>query len=133
LRDARLFLERICKQFNLCPKFCHLQEGVIECSHFTIKNCRGICSGKEPIANYNERVTNAICQIINDTKDIVLKEKGRNKNEEAFVLIKNGIYLGYGFIDNNQQITNHDQLEHFLIKQKDNSDIQGILRKELLR
>jgi len=133
LRDARLFLERICKQFNLCPKFCHLQEGVIECSHFTIKNCRGICSGKEPIANYNERVTNAICQIINDTKDIVLKEKGRNENEEAFVLIKNGIYLGYGFIDNNQQITNHDQLEHFLIKQKDNSDIQGILRKELLR
>lgn len=132
LREARLFLERVCEQFNLCPKFCHLQEGVNECSHFTIKNCKGICKGIEDIMDYNERVTNAICQIVNDSKDVILKEKGRNDTEEAFVIVKNGAYLGYGFIDKNEQINHQDELEHFLIKQKDNSDVQSILRTAIL-
>ncbi|APY00513.1 exonuclease domain-containing protein [Lacinutrix venerupis] len=133
LREARLFLERICEQFNLCPKFCHLQEGVSECSHFSIKNCKGICKGNEDVNIYNERVTNAICEIVNDSQDKILKEKGRNDNEEAFVIIKNGTYLGYGFIDKNEQITHEDELENYLIKQKDNSDVQGILRSVLLK
>ncbi len=133
LREARLFLERICEQFSLCPKFCHLQEGVSECSHFTIKNCKGVCKGNENVTNYNERVTNAICKIVNESKDLIIKEKGRNNNEDAFVLIKNGTYLGYGFIDKSEQITHQDELEHFLIKQKDNRDIQSILRNILLK
>lgn len=133
LREARLFLERICEQFNLCPKFCHLQEGVSECSHFSIKNCKGICKSNEDVNIYNERVTNAICEIVNDSQDKILKEKGRNDSEEAFVIIKNGTYLGYGFIDKNEQITHEDELENYLIKQKDNSDVQGILRSVLLK
>lgn len=133
LREARLFLERICEQFSLCPKFCHLQEGVSECSHFTIKNCKGVCKGNENVTNYNERLTNAICKIVNESKDLIIKEKGRNNNEDAFVLIKNGTYLGYGFIDKSEQITHQDELEHFLIKQKDNRDIQSILRNVLLK
>jgi len=133
LREARLFLERVCEQYNLCPKFCHLQEGVIECSHYAITNCKGICKGNEVVTVYNERVTNAICKIVSDSQDIILKEKGRHDNEEAFVMIKNGNYLGYGFIDKSEQITNEIQLEHFLIKQKDNNDIQSILRSRLLK
>ncbi|AUC81103.1 3'-5' exonuclease [Lacinutrix sp. Bg11-31] len=132
LRDARLFLERICEQFSLCPKFCHLQEGVNECSHYVLKTCKGVCTAKEDVKGYNERVTNAICQIINDSQDVVLKEKGRHDYEEAFVIVKNGAYLGYGFIDRDEQITHEDELQHFLIKQKDNSDVQSILRAVLL-
>ncbi|WP_055436860.1 exonuclease domain-containing protein [Lacinutrix algicola] len=133
LRDARLFLERVCEQFNLCPKFCHLQEGVDECSHYILKTCKGICKGNEDIADYNERVTNAICQIVNDSQDIVIKEKGRYDYEDAFVIVKNGAYLGYGFIDKNEQILHDHELEPFLIKQKDNSDVQSILRSLLLK
>lgn len=132
LREARLFLERVCEQFSLCPKFCHLQEGVSECSHFTIKNCKGICKAEEKVSDYNTRVTNAICKIVTDSKDVILKEKGRHDNEEAFVIIKNGAYLGYGFIDKSEQITHENELEHFLIKQKDNSDVQSILRTAIL-
>jgi DNA polymerase-3 subunit epsilon len=133
IRDARLFLERICEEFYLCPKFCHLQESVEECSHFNLKNCKGVCKGKENVSDYNERVTNAICKIVNDSKDVVLKKKGRNEQEEAFVIIKNGAYLGYGFIDKNEQISHPEELEPYLIKQKDNSDVQSILRSELLK
>lgn len=129
VRDIRSFLERVCEQFNLCPKFCHLQEGVDFCSHHTITNCNGICRGDESVELYNERVTNAICDIINKSQDRIIKEKGRTPEEEAFVIIKNGAYLGYGFIDKSEQITHEEQLEPFLIKQKDNSDVRSILAK----
>ncbi|WP_452598219.1 exonuclease domain-containing protein [Pontimicrobium sp. MEBiC01747] len=129
VRDIRLFLERVCEQFNLCPKFCHLQEGVDFCSHHAITNCNGICRGDESVELYNERVTNAICDIINKSQDRIIKEKGRTPEEEAFVIIKNGVYLGYGFIDKSEQITHEEQLEPFLIKQKDNSDVRSILAK----
>lgn len=129
VRDIRLFLERVCEQFNLCPKFCHLQEGVDFCSHHAITNCNDICRGDESVEPYNERVTNAICDIINKSQDRIIKEKGRTPEEEAFVIIKNGAYLGYGFIDKSEQITHEEQLEPFLIKQKDNSDVRSILAK----
>ena len=133
LREARLFLESICEQFNLCPKFCHLQKSLQECSHYKIQNCKGICKAKESAEDYNERVTNAICHIINQSKDVVLKEKGRHEQEEAFIIIKNGKYLGYGFIDKSEQISHQDELKAFLIKQKDNNQIQKILRSVLLK
>ena len=132
LRDARLYLERICQEFNLCPKFCHLQEGVPFCSHYTIKNCKGVCRDKESVVSYNFRVTEAINYMVSNSSDYVLKEKGRNENETAFVLVKNGTYLGYGFVENTFQITHQEQLEQHLIIQKDNNDIQRILRQATL-
>ena len=54
VRDVRLFLEKLCAKYNLCPKYCHLQESVSECSHFSIKNCKGICRDEETAENYNK-------------------------------------------------------------------------------
>ena len=124
LRECRSFLETLCLQYDLCPKYCHLQEGVSQCSHYKIKICKGICDEIESISDYNERVIEAIETTKNNTESKVIKEKGRTKDEAAFVLIKNGTYLGYGFIDNTQQISSEDELEHFLIPQKDSLDVQ---------
>lgn len=132
VRDVRLYLEKICSKYNLCPKYCHLQEAVIECSHYSIKDCNGICRNEESSKTYNNRVLEAIHCMSNDKKDIILKEKGRHPNENAFVMIKNGEYLGYGFIEKNIQINRDEELEDYLIPQKNNIDIQKILRNKLL-
>ncbi|EDP97777.1 exonuclease domain-containing protein [Kordia algicida OT-1] len=132
IRDCRTYLERLCMQFDLCPKYCHLQENVKECSHFMIQSCQGICKSEEAIETYNERVQQAIAHSKESSQNVVIKQKGRNTNEEAFVMVKNGLYLGYGFIDHDLQISHSDKLEHHLIKQKDNVDVQRILRKVLL-
>ena len=133
ITDCRQYLEKLCMQFELCPKYCHLQEGVSQCSHFSIKSCNGICKSEETVNAYNNRVEKAINYTKENTKDVVLKQKGRSHDEEAFILIKNNTYLGYGFINNQEQITDNDELENFLIPQKNNVDIQRILRRELLR
>ncbi|MEH6537596.1 MAG: exonuclease domain-containing protein [Psychroserpens sp.] len=131
IRECRAFLETICLQHNLCPKYCHLQEGVTHCSHHSIKTCKGICKDIESHTNYNTRVSDAIKSIKNDSESKVIKEKGRTLNEDAFILIKDGTYLGYGFIDNSETINSEDELEHFLIPQKDNLDVQKILRTKI--
>ena len=133
IRDCRLFLESVCANFELCPKYCHLQERVYECSHFSITNCKGVCRNEEAAESYNQRVSSAISYIYRTSQDFILKEKGRHKDEEAFILIKSGRYLGYGFIESNTQISHEDQLESFLIKQNDNADVQRILKKRLLQ
>ncbi|MEM5564692.1 exonuclease domain-containing protein [Psychroserpens sp. AS72] len=133
VRDVRLFMENICSQYNLCPKYCHLQESVWECSHYNITDCKGICRDEESSEDYNERVLQAIQDVSEDKKEIVLKEKGRTTDEEAFIMIKNGEYLGYGFIDKQESINHIDELDNFLIKQKNNQDIQKILRTRLLK
>jgi len=132
IRDARTYMERLCMQFELCPKYCHLQENVQECSHFMIQSCQGICKNEETVENYNHRVQQAVDYCKESSQNIVIKQKGRNIHEEAFIIVKNGLYLGYGFIDNDLQISHTDELEHHLIKQKDNIDVQRILRKVLV-
>jgi len=131
IRECRAYLESICLQYNLCPKYCHLQEGVTQCSHYSIKTCKGICKEEESAADYNARVTAVIDTINNTTESKVIKEQGRIPSEEAFILIKDGTYLGYGFIDKEEVIQSEEELADFLIQQKDNLDIQKILRPHL--
>ncbi|MGB5555855.1 MAG: exonuclease domain-containing protein, partial [Flavobacteriaceae bacterium] len=87
--DCRLYLEEICKQHSLCPKYCHLQENVATCSHYRLPNCDGVCSGDEPITLYNEKVKTAVAFMQQRKENFVIKEKGRSQDEEAFVLVQN--------------------------------------------
>ena len=129
--DCRQYLEQLCTKFALCPKFCHLQDGVVQCSHYKITTCKGVCANQESVTDYNLRVSSAIDYINNNKENVVLKQKGRHNQEEAFVLIKDNIYLGYGFIDKSEQINNPEDLETFLIPQKENFDVWKILRSVL--
>ncbi|WP_296386801.1 exonuclease domain-containing protein [Winogradskyella sp.] len=132
VRDVRSYLEKFCTKHSLCPKYCHLQESVSECSHYSIKNCKGICRKQESVEDYNNKVLEAIHDMSNQKEDIIVREKGRHSNEEAFVMIKAGEYLGYGFIDKESQINHIDDLSTYLIPQKNSIDIQKILSPHLL-
>ena len=105
---------------------------VQECSHYSITNCKGVCRNEESTEAYNNRVLEAIHAMSNQKEDVIMREKGRHSNEEAFVMIKGGEYLGYGFIDKEEQISHIDDLNAFLIPQKNSIDIQKILRSRLL-
>jgi len=132
ITECRQQIEQLCMQFELCPKYCHLQEAVTTCNHFKIHTCKGICENQEQFEDYNERVLQAIDSLQHNKKDVVLKQQGRHDNEDAFIMIEQGTYLGYGFITKTEQISNTSELEPFLIPQKDNSDIQKIIRKVLV-
>ncbi len=132
VRDCRLFLEELCESFELCPKLCHLQDSSSEFNHYKIKCCDGICKATDSSESYNQKVFKAIKSLTN-TDTIVIKQKGRHMEENGFVLLKEGKYQGYGFVDKNEQISHAEALEHFLIPQNNNMDVERILRPFLLK
>lgn len=131
IQQCRALLEDICSRFELCPKFCHLQENVSSCSHYTIQTCKGVCRGDETPESYNKRVAEAIEYIRSSNQNLILKEKGRHIDEDAFILVKNGLYLGYGFVDRDTDLNDIQELENFLIPQKDSVDVWRILRNRM--
>tara|TARA_R110002153_G_scaffold52868_2_gene147927 strand:+ start:2254 stop:3618 length:1365 start_codon:yes stop_codon:yes gene_type:complete len=125
--EARQYLEALCNTFELCPKYCHLQENVSSCSHYKIKQCIGICSDIDLVNSYNERVQEAIKSLKEIQSDLVIKTNGRNAEENAFVIIQENSYAGYGFIPKEFSIEHIEDLETFIIPQKNTLETQRIV------
>ncbi len=127
-------LEFLCREFNLCPKYCSLQANVEQCSHYSIVSCEGICTGEEPVQAYNEKVTAAITSLTRESSTFVIREKGRHFEEEAFVLVRDGNYQGFGFIDAEAQVSRPEDYEPFLKRQTatyhTNKILSNYLRKQ---
>jgi len=125
--EARQYLEALCNTFELCPKYCHLQENVSSCSHYKIKQCIGICSDTDLVNSYNERVQEAIKSLKEIQSDLVIKTNGRTAKENAFVIIQENSYAGYGFIPKEFSIEHIEDLETFIIPQKNTLETQRIV------
>ena len=130
---CRVFIEQLCSAYELCPKYCHLQENVKQCFHHQIKVCRGICCGKESITSYNQRVEQALKEIQLENANYVIKESGRTQDEMGFVLILNGTYKGFGYLPKevSEQLESPEDYQFYLQPQQDNSDVQRIIRSYL--
>ncbi|WP_461534479.1 exonuclease domain-containing protein [Sinomicrobium sp.] len=127
------FLEDLCEKFDLCPKFTQLQSGVERCSHYKLKNCRGICEGNESVESYNERVLLAIESIQLSGKNLIIVEKGRTEDEKALIEIQNDNYFGYGFISVEHSLKRYEELQDFITPQQHYPDIQQIVDSYLER
>lgn len=125
--EARVFVEKLCKEFELCPKYCHLQSNVSSCFHYQIKQCKGICKNEESVDSYNERVQKAIQSVQYQSDSFVIDEKGRNDTEKAFVLVANGIYRGFGYIEKTVEITSPNDYMNTITNMIDNRDTKRIL------
>lgn len=132
--DCRSYLEELCKNFALCPRYCHLQQTNAACSHHEITTCEGICKGEEPVETYNQKVQEAVSHMKMLASEVkIIKEKGRDESENAVVLISEGMYKGFGFIDRDVDITSFDDIEAFITPQKNTVETDSILATYLLK
>lgn len=129
---AAAVLDELCKKFNLCPRFCGLQESFQKCSHYAII-CKGVCDEKETVLVYNNRVQLALTSLQEINETYFIKEKGRTEDETAFIMIDKGVYKGFGFINQEDQITHLDDLEPHLNLKKSTYHTDAILRNYLKR
>ena len=129
ISECRTHLEYLCKEFELCPKYCLLQTNVSSCFNYQIKECKGICCDNEAVDVYNKRVREAIKSVGIGAENLVIKEKGRTKNEVGFALILDGIYKGFGYVEMQQseKLENPEDYQFFVEPKKDNRDIQRII------
>lgn len=132
--ECRAYLEEVCKRFSLCPKYCHLQQTTAACSHHEIDTCEGICRGEESPEDYNQKVEEAIAHMeILSSEVRIIKEKGRNENESAVILITDGIYKGFGFIDTDIEVASIEDIEAFITPQKHTLETESILTQYFLK
>ncbi|NNM17821.1 MAG: GIY-YIG nuclease family protein [Croceitalea sp.] len=129
--DCRAFLESYCEQMALCPKYCHLQQTNGPCSHYKAQNCEGICTSTETVSHYNAKVIDLIEKLTAAKAELIIEQKGRYSHEKAFVLIQEGQYRGFGFVDSNVQITVTEELEAHLIPQKNTVEARRIIQTSL--
>ncbi|WP_047416173.1 exonuclease domain-containing protein [Cellulophaga sp. Hel_I_12] len=125
--NCRIFLQEVCKAYKLCPKFCHLQENIAQCSHYDIIGCDGICRGTEDILHYNTKVTDFIAMMKEKSNSFIIKEKGRTPEEIALILVQDNLYQGYCFIANTETITKLDDVVNFITFQKNTFETQQII------
>ncbi len=130
---CREAIEELCKAFKLCPKYCHLQEGVAHCSHHSIGICAGICTGAETTSSYNAKVTQAIKSLQTENDSFVFQEKGRVVEETAFIWVEDGRYAGYGFVPEEETIHSYKDLDAFLIRKKNTHESQRIVQSYLAK
>ena len=68
-----------------------------------------------------------------ENKDVLIIDKGRNPEERSVIVIKNGVFKGFGFYTLNHQIRDPEILQSIIRPMKDDRDtqhiIQGYLRK----
>lgn len=137
LEAAENFLHALREEFQLCNKINGLSQARTNCSKYDDGSCLGACIQKENVADYNERVQQAINKYSLQNKNIVIVDKGRTLGEQSVILIKNGIFKGIGFCDLNYQINQQKILETILTPMEGNANtnhiIESYLRKKRVK
>ncbi|RMA58791.1 exonuclease domain-containing protein [Ulvibacter antarcticus] len=121
-------LMELCSTYNLCPKYCSLQTTNEACTHYKITNCRGICSKNEPTETYNERVLHAINELDERKETYVIIEKGRTVLENCIILVENGTYFGFGFIEKENTVENFEDFRNYINRYQNTYHTSKILR-----
>jgi DNA polymerase-3 subunit epsilon len=127
--SAKSHLFTLTEAFNLCQKLCGLFDTKHACFHYNIKQCNGACIGKESPEDYNMRILQATEPYRLDKSNFLIIDKGRSDGEKAVVVIENGLYKGFGFIDFEMNGSlNTEELRSCIKKYPDNRDVQQIIR-----
>jgi DNA polymerase-3 subunit epsilon len=100
LDNARMHLQSIVRQWELCFRLSNLDSSERACFHYSIKKCFGACVGEESSTDYNARVDGAITQIDKRLSgNYFLIDRGRTEGEMAIVGVEDGIYRGFGYVE----------------------------------
>jgi len=127
---AQNTLFSIASKFELCKPLCNVEGKLGEnCLNFQLNLCRGACMNKEPVEEYNERAMRAVekLKLVFDGNFFLL-EQSMSHEEYAVVLIQNGVYQGFGYINTNDGQTIED-LKECIEPFNNNPDVSRIIKQ----
>jgi len=103
---AKSRLEFIFREYELCARYCQLDNSRGPCFHYHLQQCQGACIEKEAVDTYNVRAETALQRLstIFD-EDFFILDSGRHRSEYAVVLVQNGAYQGFGYVSQEDNLT----------------------------
>lgn len=128
-KKAYDYLNYLIYQYELCE---NIQNNIPcftkPCSRMQLSLCRGACVGKESIEDYTERFNQMHAHTKKFfTKNMILSDLGRNKEELSIIVIENGFCRYLGYIDNQYSIQNIEDLKDQLVPYQGNIESNGII------
>lgn len=130
--DAWNFMWEKVKAFALCPKLSGLQVAKGLCFSYQTGECKGGCMGVESVKKYNKRVQKAVDSFFEKGESVAIVGKGRVMDEKSLVLVENGSYLGFGFLDKDQAISDLESAKNFIKTGKENRVVQNVVNSFLM-
>lgn len=128
---ARSYLDTWISEYTLCLQHCHLTDEGSICFNHQIRQCNGICAGEEDMATYNERAEKIVRRYSYEHPDFILFDKGRSAEERSVILVENGCYAGYGYVDQFTQCNSHDELKDLVKRQDYYPDSNNLIKAYL--
>ena len=128
---AREYLFRLVERHELCQQISGLYPSTGSCFQYTIKQCRGACIGEESVEEFNYRVQDAVDELSYFHRDFVVLDKGRTSGEKSVVMVENGVYKGFGYLNEDEQVDRPQQFSEYIDAYEDNRDVQQIIRSYL--
>lgn len=129
--EAWNFLWEKVREFDLCPKLCGLQVAKGMCFNYQTGECHGACEGVESVKKYNKRIQKAIASFYEQGQTAALIGKGRTTEEKSLVLVQNGLFVGYGFIEKERTITDWDSTMAWVKKGVETPTVQNLVHSYL--
>ena len=128
--NAKSWLRGVQKGFELCLKHCHLETKNGPCFDYHLSQCHGACIGEEDPDTYNERAEEAMAALDENflQPNFFLLDKGRSTDENAVVLVEDGEYQGYGFVEKEGLTGQLDELRDAVKWQEHNPEVMRILQ-----
>ena len=133
INSAKQFLFKAVEEFNLCQKLTGLYPTKNGCFNYTIKQCNGACVQEESTTTYNQRVNKLIEKYSFKNMNMAIVDTGREVGERSVILLKDGVFIGFGYVNLNFQITNLNVLESLITPMENNRDTQHIIQNYLRR
>lgn len=130
-RAAKDHLAAYIDRYQLCQKLCGLYNTSGACFHYSIKLCNGACIGEESVADYNARAQKLIDSFEFKAQNFIVIDKGPAHKQRSVVMVENGKYCGFGFIDLDVFDGDLEELKNAIIPQQDNRDVQLIIKTYL--
>lgn len=130
MQIAKGFLFNLVDEYELCQKLCGLESTNGACFNHQLHKCNGACIGIESYEDYNERYLLALQKLKFQHKDFVIIEKGPKPGTKSIVRIKDGIYMGFGTIKE-QEIGNKDKIIASVLPKRNNKDTHNIINSYL--
>ena len=133
--NAKAWLRGVQKKYELCLRHCHLEIKNGACFDYHLSKCHGACVGEERPESYNERAREAIGALDEnfDHPNFFIIDKGRAPTENTVVLVENGEYQGFGFVELNELTGEIEELKGFVKPYEHNPEVMRILQRFLVK
>lgn len=130
--SAKSHLNNTLHHYELCQTKVGLNDKPGACFYVTIGKCHGACTMSEDTDSYNERAQESLSYLkkVFD-ENLVIVEEGRTDDEVAVILVEDGHYQGYGYIDKTDTKLGIEEIKESINYEPSNPETNGIIRNYL--